>query len=126
MTLWNPFDRSGRAGHPGPQTRVGAPCAPARPEPSGAFPPASPEVAAAVLGADGCWCIDVRGLPPPEPLVAILRHVDGQGHDGRPLIVRHEREPALLYAELAQRGWVADRIDGEPGEVRLCLRPDLA
>lgn len=74
------------------------------------------------LESDGCWHIDVRGLPPPQPLVAILRHVDAHGHDGRALIVHHDRDPALLYPELAERGWQAEHIDGDAGEVRLRLQ----
>ncbi len=77
----------------------------------------------AILRDDGCWHIDVRGLPPPQPLVAILRQVELHGHDGKPLVVHHDRDPALLYPELAERGWQAERIEGEPGEVRLRLQP---
>ena len=66
--------------------------------------------------------IDVRGLSPPQPLLAILRHVEINGHDGRALIVHHDRDPALLYAELAERGWWAERIDGDVDEVRLRLQ----
>lgn len=65
--------------------------------------------------------IDVRGLPPPEPLVEILRLV-GSVDAGVAVIVHHDREPMLLYPELAQIGWTADRIDGDVGEVRLKLR----
>lgn len=72
---------------------------------------------------DDCWHIDVRGLHPPEPLVAILRHVDRRGHDGRALIVHHDRDPLLLYPELAERGWWAEHIEGDAGEVRLRLLP---
>ncbi|HLT27701.1 MAG TPA: DUF2249 domain-containing protein [Zeimonas sp.] len=64
--------------------------------------------------------IDVRGLQPPQPMVAILtllRSVD----DDRPVIVHLDREPQLLYPELAEIGWSAEIIDGEPGEVRLRL-----
>ena len=64
--------------------------------------------------------IDVRGLRPPEPMVAILsflRTIEGS----TPVIVHHERDPRLLYAELAEIGWTAQRIDGVPGEVRLLL-----
>ena len=46
--------------------------------------------------------IDVRGLPPPEPLVAILRLV-ATAADGTPVIVHHDRDPLLLYPELAER-----------------------
>ena len=67
--------------------------------------------------ADGTH-IDVRGLPPPQPLVQILRLVAGA--DGA-VIVHHDRDPQLLYPELAQIGWSAERIDGDAGEVRLRL-----
>jgi hypothetical protein len=70
-------------------------------------------------GPDGTH-IDVRGLPPPQPLVQILQLVT-RSSDGGPIIVHHDRDPALLYAELVQLGWWAERIDGEPGEVRLRL-----
>ena len=69
--------------------------------------------------ADGAH-IDVRGLPAPEPLVAILslvRQVDATTR----IIVHHDRDPQLLHAELAELGWRAERIAGAPGEVRLCL-----
>ncbi len=69
--------------------------------------------------ADGVH-IDVRGLPPPQPMVQILslvRSID----DDRAVIVHHDRDPQLLYPELAEIGWSAVIIDGEPGEVRLRL-----
>ncbi len=64
--------------------------------------------------------IDVRGLAAPAPLVAILRLV-ATLDDAAPLIVHHDRDPLLLYAELAEIGWLAERIPGAPGEVRLKL-----
>ena len=64
--------------------------------------------------------IDVRGLPAPEPLVAILALVHGL-REVTPVIVHHERDPRMLYPELAEIGWSAERIDAEPGEVRLRL-----
>lgn len=67
--------------------------------------------------ADGLH-IDVRGLPPPRPLVAILALVESM-HDATPLIVHHERDPQLLYPELAELGWTARRIDAPRGEIRL-------
>jgi hypothetical protein len=69
--------------------------------------------------ADGVH-IDVRGLRPPTPLVAILELVQSIG-DKTPVIVHHERDPQMLYPELAEIGWTAVRIDGAPGEVRLKL-----
>lgn len=69
--------------------------------------------------ADGIH-IDVRGLTAPQPMVQILslvRSID----DGRAVIVHHDRDPQLLYPELAEIGWSAEIVDGEPGEVRLRL-----
>jgi hypothetical protein len=64
--------------------------------------------------------IDVRGLPPPGPLVAIVALLESS--DGAtPVIVHHDRDPVMLYGELAERGWTAERIDASAGEVRLRL-----
>ena len=65
--------------------------------------------------------IDVRGLAPPQPLVAILRLVREQANASATVIVHFDRDPQLLHSELAEIGWVAVRIDAEPGEVRLRL-----
>jgi hypothetical protein len=65
--------------------------------------------------------IDVRGLAAPAPLVEILRLVAG-GVAGA-VIVHHDRDPLLLYPRLAEIGWTAEQIAGEPGEVRLRLVP---
>ena len=64
--------------------------------------------------------IEVRGLAPPGPLVAIIRLVESVP-DSTPVIVHHDRDPLMLYPELAERGWTAAPIQGEPGEVRLQL-----
>ena len=64
--------------------------------------------------------IDVRGLAAPEPLVAILALIESID-DRTPVIVHHERDPAMLYPELAELGWTATPVDSEPGEVRLRL-----
>jgi len=64
--------------------------------------------------------IDVRGMTPPGPLVAILRLVDSLA-EPVPVIVHHDRHPQLLFPELAERGWVAEVVAGDPGEVRLRL-----
>jgi len=65
--------------------------------------------------------IDVRGLPPPQPLVAILRLVLEQGPSGAAVIVHHDRDPLLLYPELAQIGWQAERLPSAAGSVLLRL-----
>lgn len=64
--------------------------------------------------------IDVRGLDAPQPLIRILRLVMASPPDGV-VIVHHDRDPKMLYPELANIGWWAERIEGEPGEVRLRL-----
>lgn len=78
-----------------------------------------PERARTWTAADGAH-IDVRGLAPPQPLVQILRLVEAAGTDG-PVTVHHDRDPKLLHIELAQIGWCAERIEGDPGEIRLRL-----
>ncbi len=64
--------------------------------------------------------IDVRGLEPPAPMLAILELLERAGC-GAEVIVHHEREPLYLYPELAERGWRSELIEGEAGEVRLRL-----
>ncbi|GAB2594122.1 hypothetical protein GCM10027034_29060 [Ramlibacter solisilvae] len=70
---------------------------------------------------DGIAHIDVRSLPPPEPLVAILRRIR-ELRTGDSLIVHHNRVPVLLFPELAEIGWEAEQIPAPAGEVRLLLR----
>ncbi len=65
--------------------------------------------------------IDVRGLPPPEPMVAILALLERPDVENESVIVHHERQPIYLYPELAERSWNYEIIPGEPGEVRLLL-----
>lgn len=48
--------------------------------------------------------INVRGLEPPEPMVAILRLLDSGEADGA-VIAHLDREPIYLYPELNDRGW---------------------
>jgi len=70
--------------------------------------------------ADDGLHVDVRGLQAPQPMVQILKLVQQVGPEGV-LIVHHDRDPLLLYPELVQIGWWAERIAGDPGEVRLRL-----
>lgn len=72
------------------------------------------------LEQDG-WHIDVRGAPPPQPMVEILRLIRTL-HDDTPVTVHHDRDPVMLYPELAEIGWQAERVDAPAGEVRLLLR----
>jgi uncharacterized protein (DUF2249 family) len=81
---------------------------------------------AARRGAARTWIeggrahVDVRGLDPPLPMLAVLRLLESPAA-GDTVIVHHEREPLFLYPELAARGWRHAIVDGEPGEVRLVL-----
>jgi uncharacterized protein DUF2249 len=70
--------------------------------------------------ADGIH-IDVRGLPPPQPMVSILALVESI-RDATPVVVHHERDPLFLYPELAEIGWTSERLDAPEGEVRLLLK----
>lgn len=81
--------------------------------------PAAPG-AARIWRESGTPHIDVRGLNPPEPMLAILRLLETPDC-GDTVIVHHEREPMFLYPELAERGWRHEIVDGDPGEVRLRL-----
>jgi len=67
--------------------------------------------------------IDVRGLSPPEPMLAILQMIEGGEVDA--LIAHLDREPIFLYTELDQRGWTHEIIscmrDVGNGEVKLRL-----
>ncbi len=65
-------------------------------------------------GPDGVH-IDVRGLPPPEPMVAIITLIE-RPETGDIIIVHLEREPVFLYPELDERGWSYEAVPGDPGD----------
>ncbi|HEX6136398.1 MAG TPA: DUF2249 domain-containing protein [Casimicrobiaceae bacterium] len=88
-------------------------------QPRGANRPVQEGRAKRWVEADGIH-VDVRGLPPPQPLVTILALVKSL-RDATPVVVHHERDPQFLYPELAEIGWSATRIDAPAGEVRLRL-----
>jgi hypothetical protein len=69
---------------------------------------------------EGVAHIDVRALPPPEPLIAILTQIRELAANDS-LIVHHSRVPLLLFTELAEIGWEAQELAAPPGEVRLLL-----
>lgn len=64
--------------------------------------------------------IDVRGMVPPQPLVAILRLV--RSMPAAQIVAHLDRDPVMLYPELAELGWEALSMPGDAGEVRLLLR----
>lgn len=69
--------------------------------------------------ADGTH-IDVRSLPAPQPMVAILRLLQAAG-EGEAFVAHLDRDPQFLYPELAERGWQAEAVPGDANEVRLRL-----
>lgn len=69
--------------------------------------------------AGGATHIDVRGLSAPQPMVAILKLLQTAA-DGEVVVAHLDRDPRFLYPELAERGWQADPVAGDEGEV--CLR----
>ena len=73
---------------------------------------------------DGRTHIDLRGMEPPQPALAILKLLETQPADSQ--VVAHlEREPVFLYPDLDERGWNWKIGKSEAGEVLLCLRrPD--
>jgi len=64
--------------------------------------------------------IDVRGLEPPQPMVAILALLEGPD-TGDTVVAHLDREPIYLYPELTERGWSHAAVPGDAGEVRLRL-----
>jgi hypothetical protein len=58
--------------------------------------------------------IDVRGLDPPEPMVAILQAIDSGEVDGI-LVAYLDREPIFLYPELDDRGWSHELMQSSCG-----------
>lgn len=67
--------------------------------------------------------LDVRRLPPPEPLRVILRLVESLGESGT-IVVHHDRDPVFLAPELAERGWRIVRTEAAPADLRLWLEPE--
>lgn len=62
--------------------------------------------------------IDVRGLNPPEPAVAILQLLEG---DGIAAVIAHlDREPVFLYPELDERGFGYEMMDSHCGGDDAC------
>lgn len=60
--------------------------------------------------------IDLRGLAPPEPMVAILRMIDGNDVDTT-LVAYLDREPIFLYPELDDREWNHEIVGPSCGSV---------
>lgn len=56
--------------------------------------------------------LDVRELPPPEPMIKILESLS-KVDENTVLVVHHHREPLMLYSKLEERGYTAisNKID---------------
>ncbi len=66
------------------------------------FSPAAASGTAASADTSRQACLDVRGLPPPEPMQRALEAVEAL-KAGESLQVLTDREPTLLYQELSRR-----------------------
>ena len=69
---------------------------------------------------DAVFHIDVRGLLPPQPMVAVLSLLDS-GAAGDRLIVHIDREPFPLYQELEERRWIYETSMIDDGHFQLVL-----
>ncbi len=67
--------------------------------------------------------VDTRGLGPPDPMVAILWHLEQPGQTG-PVTAYLDRYPVNLFPELVVRRWQYEVHALEEGQVRLVLRAD--
>jgi len=63
---------------------------------------------------DGMYA-DFRGLYPPEPLVTVLRMIDG-GEVDQVLTAHFDHEPIFLYPELDDRGWTHEVVPSDCGD----------
>jgi tRNA 2-thiouridine synthesizing protein A len=64
--------------------------------------------------------LDVRGLPPPLPLVRVLERLETLAA-GEQLELVHDRRPMLLYPQLEARGFAHETNETEPGVVRVLI-----
>lgn len=90
------------------------------PDPAAPPPPSAEELARTPL-KDPVE-IDVRGLEPPRPIVTILEKLAELG-PGAQLVVRHHRDPVLLYDKLRLRGYDARTERLAEGDYRVHIAP---
>ena len=64
--------------------------------------------------------LDVRGLPPPLPLVRVLERVETLGV-GESIEMVHDRRPMLLYPQLEALGLAHETSEPEPGVVHVLI-----
>ena len=86
-----------------------------------ASPPRPAAVAQSLATASApAGVIDLRHLPPPEPLVAILAQIT---RSADPFEVMLPFDAPILAALLAEQGWQVERIDDQPDGVRRRISP---
>lgn len=66
--------------------------------------------------------LDVSGLEPPQPMMAILEKL-GELGPGAQLLVRHHKEPVLLYDKLKLRGYGARADKRAEGDYLIHIAP---
>jgi uncharacterized protein (DUF2249 family) len=88
--------------------------------PAAAAPAAA--VAAPAPAPPSTVTLDVRGLEPPLPMVAVLERLDTLAA-GEVLEVIHDRRPMFLYPQLDDRGFAHETDEPAPGTVRIRIRP---
>ena len=69
--------------------------------------------------------LDLRGLEPPEPMIAILQEIDGNS-DGDVVTAVMDREPIFVYPEIEERNWTWRVAEGaDPGPFVLVFSKDM-
>jgi uncharacterized protein (DUF2249 family) len=84
-----------------------------------AAPAAAPAPAPGAAGGESV--LDVRGLEPPQPMVAVLERLDALA-PGETLVVRHDRRPLFLYPHLETRGFAHETSERAPGLIEIRIR----
>lgn len=95
--------------------------APATASPAPGQSPPDAGAAAPPRAAAPPLVLDVRGLEPPGPMVAVLERLDALAAGGE-LLVRHDRRPLFLYPQLDERGFAHDTREVAPGLVEIRIR----
>jgi uncharacterized protein (DUF2249 family) len=103
---WEILFRRENAQNPAPQSKAPAPATVLKNSPT---PPAE------IIE------LDVRGLEPPQPLVAILEAL-GSLRDGAELRAQTDRRPMHLYAQLEQRGFTGQTEETKHGSFITLIR----
>lgn len=81
--------------------------------------------APAPTAASEALTLDVRGLEPPQPMVAVLERLDTLA-PSETLTVIHDRRPTFLYPQLDERGFTHRTEEPEPGVIHILIRRSTA